>query len=93
MSELDFGANLKDDRKIELTAIWGNGDAESTITVSKKIWNDIQNGGKYNKKANSWYEGDKYSVTWAFQNKMVTIEDNAQYVLDACLEDLFLNEL
>ena len=42
---------------IELTACWGNDDAESTIKLSKSKWKSIQTGAQFQKNAWSYYEG------------------------------------
>jgi len=69
---------------VEVTAYWGNDDAESTIKVSRRRWKAILNGADYTTTAWSWYEGKRYSVTWRFANGNVSIdgEDGMQCVLD-----------
>jgi ribosomal protein L25 (general stress protein Ctc) len=51
---------------IELRTVWGNGDAESSIKVSRRRWEKIQEGAEYCTSAWSWYEGSRYSVEWRF---------------------------
>ena len=65
---------------VELKAIWGNGDVESTIKVSGRRWDEIQNGAEYVTSARYWYEGEQYSVEWHFADGEVSIrgEDGAQ---------------
>jgi hypothetical protein len=40
---------------IQLTAFWGNDDAESSIRISRRRWNAIQSGAEYEVNAASWY--------------------------------------
>lgn len=69
---------------VEVTAYWGNDDAESTIKLSRRRWNAILNCNEYTMSAWSWYEGKRYPVTWSFSNGSVTIdgEDGMQCVVD-----------
>jgi hypothetical protein len=58
---------------VELTAVWGNDDAASTIKVSRRRWQAICAGGEYVTSAWSWYEGRRCSVTWEFANGKVSV--------------------
>ena len=58
---------------VELTAFWGNDDAESTIKVSRRRWKAICSGAEYWTSAWSWYEGKRDSVAWSFTDGNVTI--------------------
>lgn len=59
---------------VELTAVWGNDDAESTIKISRRRWAAICAGAEYETSAWSWYEGMRSAVVWIFANGRVTIE-------------------
>ena len=59
--------------KIRLTATWGNGDAESTITLSRGQLEKIKAGEDYTRNAYSFYEDTRNRVTWEFQNQNVVI--------------------
>jgi hypothetical protein len=77
---------------IELTAFWGNGDAESTIKVSQRRWKQIQEGAEYETSARSWYEGERYDVSWHFSNSEVSIDgdDGAEHVINCPVEELLV---
>lgn len=80
---------------VELTAYWGNDDAESTINISVKKWKQIKAGAQFQKSAKSYYEGQGYDVTWSFANGVVSIdsEDGMQCVVDLPVEELILHQL
>jgi hypothetical protein len=69
---------------IEITAYWGNDDAESTIKVSRRRWKEIQEGAEYATTAWGWYEGSRFSVAWSFAGGEVSIDgdDGMQCVVD-----------
>ena len=75
---------------VELTAVWGNDDADSIIKVSRRRWNEIQAGAEYEISAWSWYEGERSSVAWSFSGGAVSIDgdDGMQ-----CVADLPVSEL
>jgi hypothetical protein len=77
---------------IELTASWGNDDAESTIKVSQRRWKQIQEGIEYETAATSWYEGEEYDVSWHFSNSEVSIHgnDGAEYVINCPVKKLLV---
>lgn len=77
---------------IELTALWGNDDAESTIKISCSQWKKIQAGGKYEMSAWGWYEGSRFPVAWKFADETVTIdgEDGMQCVLGLSVSELIV---
>ena len=79
---------------VELTAVWGNDNAESTIKVSRRRWKSICAGAAYQTSALSWYEGQSDTVTWSFINGEVSIDgsDFAQYVRDRPVLELFVHE-
>lgn len=58
---------------VELTALWGNDDADSTIKISRRRWKRIQEGADYETSTWSWYEGRRYSVTWSFSEGVVSV--------------------
>lgn len=80
---------------IELTAFWGNDDAESTIRVSLKIWEQINGGARFQKTAKSYYEGQSFDVTWVFFDRMVSIdaEDGMQCVAGLPVQDLIVRTI
>jgi hypothetical protein len=80
---------------VELTAYWGTDDADSTIKVSAKKWEQIKAGAQYQKTAKSYYEGQSYDVTWSFLDGTVSIdgEDGMQCVAGLPLEKLILRQL
>lgn len=43
--------------RIELTAVWGNEDAQSSVLVSRRRWTAIQRGAVHTVDAASSYEG------------------------------------
>lgn len=77
---------------VELTAVWGNDDAESTIKMSRRRWKRIEEGAEYRTSAWSWYEGTREAVRWCFANREVSIggEDGATYWVDMPLEELIV---
>lgn len=78
---------------VELTAYWGNDDAESTIKVSRRRWQSIQDGSSYETSAWGWYEGGRFSVAWRFSGALVTIdgEDGMQCAVDLPVSDLIVH--
>ena len=48
---------------IELTAVWGNDDVDSTIRISRRRWKNIQEGAEYDTSATSYYEGLRSCVS------------------------------
>lgn len=75
---------------VELTAYWGNDDAESTIKVSPRRWEAIQEGANYETSAWGWYEGRRFSVDWRFAGGNVSIdgEDGRQCVVEIPISEL-----
>lgn len=80
---------------VELTAFWGNDDADSTIKISAKKWEQIKAGAQFQKTVKSYYEGQKYDVTWSFLNRAVSIdgEDGRQCVVNLPIEELTFEEI
>lgn len=78
---------------IELTAVWGNDDADSTIKVSRRRWQQIQDGAEYETSAWSWYEGRRYSVGWHFIDGEVSVcgEDGMQCVVGLPVSELLIS--
>ena len=79
---------------ISITAYWGNGDAESTISLTHDQWRFIQDGGECVELSESWYEGECEEITWSFSNGLVTIdgEDGRQCLIDYPICELYLEE-
>ena len=52
-------------------------------------------GAEYVKSTWSWYEGERYPVTWSFANGMVSIdgEDGSQCLLDVPVDELVAEEV
>jgi hypothetical protein len=75
---------------VELTARWGNDDAESTIKVSRRRWKAIQDGAEFVAVAWGWYEGRRFPVVWRFANGEVSVdgEDGMQCVVAGVVSDL-----
>jgi hypothetical protein len=75
---------------VELTAVWGNGDASSIIKVSRCSWQQIQNGAEYDTSVSSWYEGRRDSVNWHFADGEVSVdgEDGSQCVVGLTVAEL-----
>lgn len=80
---------------VELTATWGNDDAESTIKVSRRRWQSILDGETFTKRTWSWYEGKRYAVEWRFSDGQLSIdgEDCAQYVVGKPASDLMVEKV
>lgn len=81
--------------KIRLTATWGNGDAESSITLSQGQLKKIKTGATYTRNAYSYYEGARHRVNWAFENQNVVITgtDDGGDWFEGHLEDLSIGVL
>ncbi len=60
---------------VSLRAVWGNGDAESTLEVSSSVWLAIKAGKKHASMSVSYYEGQETQVKWWFQDRMLSIHD------------------
>lgn len=75
---------------VELTAVWGNDDADSTIKVSRRRWKEIQGGAEYDASAWSWYEGRRHSVGWHFSEGEVSVyaEDGMELVVGLPVTEL-----
>lgn len=62
--------------KVRLVVFWADEAYESSITIPKKLWEEIKNGKKYEKKAACYpdLDGDgpekhlKYHPTWIFNS-------------------------
>lgn len=64
---------MKSTSHVELTAVWGNDDADSTIKVSQRRWKQVQEGAEYKTSAWGWYEGSKYRTAWRFSGGKVSV--------------------
>lgn len=75
---------------VEVTACWGNGDALSSIKLSRRKWAAILAGEEYTKSTWSWYEGGRCLVTWSFEGGRVSIdgEDGMQCVVEKPASEL-----
>jgi len=78
-------------RFVQLTAVWGNGDADSTIKVSRRRCEAIRAGAEYTTSTRSWYEGRRQRVWWAFSGGKVSIGggDGMQCVVALPVSELF----
>lgn len=78
--------------KVEVRALWGNDDAESTIKISLPQWRRIQAGEEFEKRAWGYYEGRRFSVGWRFKDRKVTISGgDIECVIDDPLENLYVD--
>lgn len=59
--------------KISVRAMWGNGDAESSIQISPFKWGFICRGGSYGHRGVGFYEGERFPVNWVFDGKELNI--------------------
>lgn len=84
--------SVKHQANIEITAYWGNDDAVSSIGMSPRQWKEIQDGGEYVTSGWGWYEGSRFSVTWAFARGVVSIdgEDGIQCVVELPVAELLI---
>ena len=78
---------------IRLTAFWGNGDAESSIRVSRRMWKKIKEGMKFSFDSTGWYEGTRQKVCWSFIDGKVDIdgEDGRQCIVGDTINSLIVN--
>ena len=76
--------------RIQLTAVWGNDDAQSSVLVSRRRWIAIQRGAEFTVDASSSYEGKRYKVVWRFANGQVSIDgvDGMECVVGLPLSEL-----
>lgn len=77
---------------VELTAVWGNDDAESSIKVSRRMWSKIHAGDEYKKSAWSFYEAKRYRVMWRFKSKIVFIDNVDGQLFDGSISELIIQE-
>ena len=78
---------------VHLTAVWGNDDAESTIKVSRRRWQQIQDGEPYCATAWSWYEGTRTRTTWSFGDGELTISQDDGFECYLTIRQLYVNEV
>jgi len=80
---------------IELTAVWGNDDADSSIKVSRRRWKAIQEGTEYGTSGWGWYEGSRFPVVWSFSDGKVSVygPDCLDCVIDHPVEKLIVGEV
>ena len=76
--------------KIELTAYWGGDCATSSIKISPKQWKQIKQGGEYYKRTWGYSDGQRFSVSWTFENGLYSIdgEDGMQCVVEEAIDEL-----
>lgn len=79
---------------IELTAYWGNDDAESTLRISPRRWKQIQEGAECTAPAKGFYEGNRFPVQWRFSGGMFSIdgEDGMECVVSRPVTDLIVRD-
>lgn len=77
-------------RQVELTALWGNDDASSTIAIPASTWRRIVAGEMYDRTAWAWYEGRRFSVVWSFAQRTVSIDgpDCSQCIVEESIDEL-----
>jgi hypothetical protein len=78
---------------VEITESWGDGSACSTIKISRRQWAKILNGESYQTSATSYYEGERSSVDWCFEDGKLSIsgEDWTCLVDETDVTDLYVN--
>ena len=78
---------------IELTALWGNDDVDSTIRISRRRWKNIQEGAEYATSATYYYEGGRGSVFWRFSGGLLSIsgDEGRECLVDHPVEDLIVD--
>jgi hypothetical protein len=81
---------MAQNRFVELTANWADGNALSTIKIGRRIWEKIQAGGSYQKSSWSWSESGREQVVWTFANKMFSIDGEGyrQCVVESPISEL-----
>ena len=86
--------SLMSKSKTQVTAYWGNDDAESTIKMSSARLAALLNGGSHAQNAWGYYEGRRFSVRWTISEGTVNIDgdDGKQCVLEGALDELIVNE-
>ena len=79
---------------VELTAYWADGAAESSIKVSRKRWREIQDGAEHDAFTWSYYEGQRFSVSWYFNDGYVSIgsEDGSECIVKEPIDVLYVTE-
>ncbi|MBN9407476.1 MAG: PcfJ domain-containing protein [Burkholderiales bacterium] len=78
---------------VHLTAVWGNDDAESTIKVSRRRWQQIQDGEPYDTTAWSLYEGVRSHASWSFNDGKLTISLGDGFEIDLTTKRLYVEEV
>ena len=80
-------------KRLDVTAVWGNDDAESSIRINRGCWEKILQGVSYKQSGWAWYESKRFSVMWEFSDKTISISgrDSAQYLVDDPVVDLIVN--
>jgi hypothetical protein len=81
--------------RIQLTAVWGNEDAQSSVLVSRRRWTAIQRRAEHTVDASSFYEGKRFKVLWRFANGQVSIDgvDGMECVVCLPLGELVSTDL
>ena len=79
---------------IELTCILKDTEIKCVIKLKKRIWENIQQGGYY-EKVNSFHSNDiKYVTKWIFKEGIVKItkaRSQIEYLYDDSISTLLLN--
>ena len=78
--------------KITLTAYWGDDCASSTVKISPKCWEQIQQGVEFSRSTWGYYEGRRFSVFWIFKNGLYSIsgDDGMQCVVEESVDELIV---
>ena len=80
-------------RRIELTALWGHGDAETCLPVSWRMWVRICRGETCCSEAKGCYEGRTFSTYWCFEDRTVSVgNDDGGAAFRGRLEDLHVHD-
>lgn len=80
---------------IELTAYWGNDDADSTIVLENANWLKIQRGESLTIVSTSSYEGSEETVSWSFADGYFSIDgdDGRPCICDEPIDSLIVREV
>ena len=77
---------------IVIRSLWGNDDADSTIKISPQQWKKIQKEDEFEKQGWGYYEGQRFSVCWYFNNGKVTISGcDRECLINDPIENLFIS--
>jgi hypothetical protein len=86
-------ARIMAQRPIELTALWGHGDAESCLSVSWRTWVRICRGETCSGEVKGCYAGKTFWTYWSFEDRKVCVaNDEGGNAFRGRLEDLHVHD-